>query len=126
MEVTRRMYQKLSRSTKIAITRSIKESFKSYMDEIEWNPEKYDMNNYASYWQNYLTTKSKWIHEVDDTTRKSPEFHEELAKRVTKKIDELLTEEPTKEQVAQLKKLAPSADYSCKLEVEYLINKYQK
>jgi len=109
---------------KIGITRSIVVSFEKYMKEIEWNEEKFDMQQFVEQWKQYLYTKSTWINKVDDELKGHPDFHQALAMKVNEKINELINEKPSEEQVEQLKRnKVKHADEMCKLEAEYHIER---
>ena len=100
------MYKQLPHGVKIGITRSIVVSFEKYMKEIEWNEEKFDMQQFVEQWKQYLYTKSTWINKVNE------------------KINELINEKPSEEQVEQLKRnKVKHADEMCKLEAEYHIER---
>ncbi len=99
------MYKQLPHGVKIGITRSIVVSFEKYMKEIEWNEEKFDMQQFVEQWKQYLYTKSTWINKVDDELKGHPDFHQALAMKVNEKINELINEKPSEEQVEQLKEI---------------------
>lgn len=113
------MYKQLPHGVKIGITRSIVVSFEKYMKEIEWNEEKFDMQQFVEQWKQYLYTKSTWVNKVDDELKGHPDFHQALAMKVNEKINELINEKPSEEQVEQLKRnKVKHADEMCKLEAE--------
>lgn len=121
------MYKQLPHGVKIGITRSIAASFEKYMKDIEWNEEKFDMQQFVEQWQQYLYTKSTWINKVDDELKGHPDFHQALAMKVNEKINELINEDPTEEQLELLKKHeVNNIDNFCKLEAEYYIDRLQK
>lgn len=80
------MYKQLPHGVKIGITRSIVVSFEKYMKEIEWNEEKFDMQQFVEQWKQYLYTKSTWINKVDEELKGHPDFHQALAMKVNEKI----------------------------------------
>ncbi|PFW58361.1 hypothetical protein COE58_08550 [Bacillus cereus] len=116
------MYKQLPHGVKVGITRSIVASFEQYMKEIEWNEEKFDMQQFVEQWKQYLYTKSTWINKVDDELKGHPDFHQALAVKVNEKINELINEEPTEEQLKILKdNKINNIDDFCKLEAAYYI-----
>lgn len=118
------MYKQLPHGVKIGITRSIVASFEKYMKEIEWNEEKFDMQQFVEQWKQYLYTKSTWINKVDGELKEHPEFHQALATKVNEKINEIINEEPTEEQLEILKKnKVKQIDELCKLEAQYHIDR---
>ncbi|MGI2733706.1 hypothetical protein [Bacillus cytotoxicus] len=118
------MYKQLPHGVKIGITRSIVASFEQYMKDIEWNAEKFDMQQFVEQWKQYLYTRSTWLHKVDCELKEHPDFHQALAMRVNEKINELINEEPTEEQKEQLKKhKVKHVDEMCKLEAQYHIDR---
>ncbi|MDH2881089.1 hypothetical protein [Bacillus cytotoxicus] len=118
------MYKQLPHGVKIGITRSIVASFEQYMKDIEWNAEKFDMQQFVEQWKQYLYTRSTWFHKVDRELKEHPDFHQALAMRVNEKINELINEEPTEEQKEQLKKhKVKHVDEMCKLEAQYHIDR---
>ncbi len=118
------MYKQLPHGVKIGITRSIVVSFEKYMKEIEWNEEKFDMQQFVEQWKQYLYTKSTWINKVDEELKGHPDFHQALAMKVNEKINEFINEKPSEEQVEHLKRNEMQhADEMCKLEAEYHIER---
>ncbi|EMA6345187.1 hypothetical protein ACO11K_004070 [Bacillus cytotoxicus] len=118
------MYKQLPHGVKIGITRSIVASFEQYMKDIEWNAEKFDMQQFVEQWKQYLYTRSTWLHKVDRELKEHPDFHQALAMRVNEKINELINEEPTEEQKEQLKRHnVKHVDEMCRLEAQYHIDR---
>ncbi|MBC6975363.1 hypothetical protein H9I32_24250 [Bacillus sp. Xin] len=118
------MYKQLPHSVKIGITRSITTSFTEYMKSIEWDVEKFDMQQFVEQWKQYLYTKSKWIKQINDDVKEDPSFHQELANRINEKISQLLQEEPTDEQLQVLQVQHVQIKESlCKLEAQYQIDR---
>ena len=118
------MYKQLPHGVKIGITRSIVASFEKYMKEIEWNEEKFDMQQFVEQWKQYLYTKSTWINKVDGELKEHPDFHQALATKVNEKINDIINEEPTEEQLEILKKnKVKQIDDLCKLEAQYHIDR---
>jgi len=112
------MYKQLPHGIKMKISRSIMESFKQYMSDIEWNVEKCKIEDYTEYWQRYVVNHSKWLDELEEDVRQNPLFHEELAIRITEKVNQLLNEDPTEKQLESLQELDASLLCTCKLEAE--------
>ncbi|PEW42396.1 hypothetical protein COD90_24785 [Bacillus cereus] len=118
------MYKQLPHGVKVGITRSIVASFEKYMKEIEWNEEKFDIQQFVEQWKQYLYTKSTWINKVDDKLKEHPDFHQALAVKVNEKINELINEEPTEEQLKILKDHeVNNIDDFCKLKAAYYIER---
>ncbi|WP_217563371.1 hypothetical protein, partial [Paenibacillus sp. GbtcB18] len=69
------------------------------MQEIEWNGDKFDVQQFVELWKQYLYTKSTWINKVDDKLKEHPDLHQALAVEVNEKINELINEEPAVEQL---------------------------
>ena len=82
--------QTVTTRSEIGITRSIVVSFEKYMKDIEWNEEKFDMQQFVEQWKQYLYTKSTWIDKVDDELKGHPDFHQALAMKVNEKLTSLL------------------------------------
>ncbi|WP_369900912.1 hypothetical protein [Bacillus manliponensis] len=120
------MYKQLPHGVKVGITRSIVVSFAEYMAEIEWNEEKFDIQQFVEQWKQYIYTKSIWIQKVDDELKQHPDFHQALAVKVNEKIHEIIAEKPTAEQLQQLQgQNVHHADSFCKLEAQYHIDRIQ-
>lgn len=120
------MYQLLPQGIKNSITRSIKSAFETYMEEIEWNPEKYNMDDFMSVWQSSFEKSTTWYEKIEDDVKRHAEFHAGLAEKVNQVIDKILSEEVTEEQKSLLtdKYGAEFAeDVSCKMEAKYYIKK---
>ena len=118
------MYKNLSPNIKISITRSITQTFEQYMSDIEWNPEKFKIENFVSSWRDYITTKALWYSSIPNEIKESSEFHEELAVRINKIIERILEDPPTDEQIASIQlrqeKLDTHYEYECKAEAAYV------
>ncbi|MBY0597746.1 hypothetical protein [Bacillus bingmayongensis] len=120
------MYKQLPHGVKIGITRSIVASFTEYMKSIEWNEEKFDMQQFVEQWKQYLYTKSRWLDQIDDEVKNHPDFHQELAMKVNEKMNRILNEYPTKEQLYELENLGfKNLGSLCKEQAQYYIEHLQ-
>src|SRR4051812_33708730 len=99
------MYKQLSSGVKISITRSISTSFESYLASIDWDEDKFSMENFMEYWQKYFTESAAWFDKVPQEVLLSTEFHAEIAKKMDEVIAKLLSEEPTAKQIASIDKM---------------------
>ena len=118
------MYKQLSSGVKISITRSISTSFEAYLASIDWDEDKFSMEDYMISWQNYFKDSAAWIEKIPTDILLSNEFHEEIAKKMDEVINKILNEEPTEKQkkdIAQLqKKLGTNYTFDCKAEAAYV------
>lgn len=118
------MYKSLSPNVKISITRSITQTFEQYMSNINWNQDKFNIENYIASWQKYITTRALWYSEISDEIKRNSEFQEQLAEQINKTIDRILSEPPTEEQIATIQmmqeKLNTYFEYDCKAQASYI------
>ena len=118
------MYKQLSSGVKISITRSISTSFEAYLASIGWDEDKFSMEDFMAYWQNYFKDNAAWIDKVPQEILLSTEFHEEIVKKIDEVIDKILNEEPTekqKKEIAKLQKqLGTDYQFDCKAEAAYV------
>lgn len=118
------MYKQLSSGVKISITRSISTSFEAYLASIGWNEEKFSMEDFMAYWQNYFKDNAAWIEKVPQEVLLSNEFHAEIAKKIDEVTAKILNEEPTdkqKKEIAKLQeKLGTDYEFDCKAEAAYV------
>ena len=118
------MYKQLSSGVKISITRSISTSFEAYLASIGWDEEKFSMEDYMVSWQTYFKDNAAWIDKIPTDVLLSPEFHEEIAKKMDEVIAKILNEEPTEKQkkdIAKLQKqLGTDYTFDCKAEAAYV------
>lgn len=95
------------------------------MNEIGWNENKFDMEDFMIEWRNYINNNSSWYEKVDEDIKNSPVFHEELAVKINTIMNKILSEEPTKEQMDEIEalqqELGVERNYSCKTEAKYVI-----
>ncbi|WP_108668894.1 hypothetical protein [Peribacillus acanthi] len=122
------MLKELSSGIKISISRSISTAFEQYMNKIEWDEDKANIEEFANDWKEYINKNASWYDKVDDQTKANPTFHEELAVKMNETIEKILTEEPTAEQIEEIEKLAKQLkiedpSYSCRAEARYVIDK---
>lgn len=119
------MFKDLPTSIKISITRSITVAFERYMKQIQWNEEKFRIEDFIAEWRKYITESSAWYKKLDDKIKADPVFHEELAAKINETIDKLLSDEPTEAQIAQIeqleKRLGKEFNISCKTEAKYIL-----
>ncbi|GIN63014.1 hypothetical protein J27TS8_30070 [Robertmurraya siralis] len=124
------MFKEFSPGIKISITRSITTSFEKYMNDIGWNEEKFNIEKFVQEWKHYITGSSSWYDKISDEVKNDPAFHEQLAEKINETIDKILSEAPTKEQMAEIESLqkewGEEFDYSCKTEAKYVIEKYKE
>lgn len=118
------MYKQLSSGVKISITRSISTSFESYLASIEWNEDKFSMEDFMISWQNYFKDNAAWIDKVPQEVLLSSEFHEEIAKKIDEVLEKMLNEKPTEKQKTEIaklqEKLGTSYTFTCKAEAAYV------
>lgn len=118
------MYKQLSSGVKISITRSITTSFESYLASIGWDDQKFSMEDFMQCWQKYFIENAAWFEKIPQEVLLSPEFHEELAKKIDEVIAKILNEKPTKKQIDSIEKLQKQLDtdftYECKAEAAYV------
>ncbi|BDG45707.1 MULTISPECIES: hypothetical protein [Parageobacillus] len=125
------MLKNLPRSVKIGITRSITRTFEAYMRDIEWNEQRFDPQVFMQRWRNYIVRHSSWFHSLDDRLKTNPLFHQELADKINSVIDKVLSEAPTEEQLAKIRRLAKlhgekDIHVSCKAEADYQIERLER
>lgn len=117
-------YKDLSSGVKISITRSISTSFESYLASIGWDEDKFSMEEFVTNWQKYFTENAAWYEKVPQELLVSPEFHEEIAKKIDETIAKVLNEKPTKKQIDSIEKmqkeLGVEYTYGCKAEAAYV------
>jgi len=118
------MYKDLSSGVKISLTRSISTSFELYLANIGWDEEKFSMEDYMKYWQNYFTENAAWYEKIPNEILINPDFHEEIAQKIDEVIEKILNEEPTEKQIKSIEKLQKQLgtdySYSCKAEAAYV------
>lgn len=118
------MYKQLSSGVKISITRSISTSFESYLASIEWNEDKFSMEDFMMSWQNYFKDNAAWIDKVPQEVLLSNEFHTEIAKKIDEVLAKILNEKPTEKQKTEIaklqEKLGTNYTFDCKAEAAYV------
>jgi hypothetical protein len=123
------MLKNLTSGTKISITRSIKTSFEQYMTSIQWEEDKFNIEDFIQSWRSYITEHASWYKNLDEQTKNDPEFHQELALKINKTIEKVLSEEPSEDQIQSLEELQKEKgtdfDFSCKAEAKYLLDKLE-
>jgi uncharacterized UPF0160 family protein len=120
------MFKDLASGIKISITRSIMTVFEQYMASIQWDEDKYSLEDFIQAWRMYITTASTWYDKVSDEIKANPSFHEELAQKINETIEKILTTPPTNEQMEEINRLQNELgiekDYSCKAEAKYVLD----
>ncbi|OCS83300.1 hypothetical protein [Caryophanon tenue] len=121
------MYKDLSSGIKSSITRSINISLESYFAEIEWDENRFSMEDVVTYWRKYSEENAAWFDKVSEEVRGSQAFHEELARKINDSLEKMLNEQPTAEQVEALEALqkehGTNYDYGCKAEAAFIEQK---
>ncbi|RFU67096.1 hypothetical protein D0469_15860 [Peribacillus saganii] len=121
------MFKDLSSGVKISITRSISTVFEHYMAKIDWEESRFSMEAFVVEWQEYITKHASWYNKVDNDIKGNPLFHEEMASKINETINKILSEEPTQEQMDDIKaleaKLGKEIPFSCRAEARYVIEK---
>lgn len=115
------MFNQLPQGIKISISRSISTAFEQYMKNIEWDENKYNLEDFINQWRDYAEKSASWFDKIDQKIKENPKFHEELAKKINEIIEKILTEAPTQDQMDELD--SQNIDYSCKAEAKYHIER---
>ncbi|WP_370223651.1 hypothetical protein [Cytobacillus sp.] len=120
-------FKDLSQGTKISISRSITTSFESYMNRINWDEDKFNMQSFVEEWREYINKHASWYNQVSEETKADPAFHGELAEKINEVINKILSEKPAQTQMEEInelqQELGEEYDYSCKMEAKYVIEK---
>ena len=103
------MYKQLSSGVKISITRSITTAFENYLASIEWNEERFSMEEFMQKWQHYFKNNAAWIDKIPQEVLLNPVFHQEIAEKIDEVIDKVLTEPATEAQVNSIAELQKKA-----------------
>ncbi|MGM9926937.1 MAG: hypothetical protein ACI35P_03210 [Bacillus sp. (in: firmicutes)] len=124
------MLKNLSPGVKISISRSISTAFEQYMNSIEWQEERADIEVFVMKWREYINESASWYEKVDDTLKNDPDFHAELADKINQMIHKILSEPPTEAQIAEIEELQGQVQtkeyvYSCRAEARYVIEQLQ-
>ena len=121
------MYKTLPAGVKSSITRSISKMFETYMADIDWNEDRFKMEDFIGKWRQYIETGASWYDKVPSDVKLDPAFHEEVANKMNQTIEKILTEPPSEDQIARIEILQhrfnTHFDYSCKAEAAYIENK---
>ncbi|RNF40003.1 hypothetical protein [Planococcus salinus] len=121
------MYKTLPTGVKSSITRSISKMFETYMADIEWNENRFRLEDFIGKWKQYIETGASWYEKVPEEVKKDPAFHEEVANKMNQTIEKILSEPPSEDQIARIEimqeRLNTHFDYSCKAEAAYIENK---
>lgn len=120
------MIKNLPQGMKISISRSIATSFETYMEKIEWNEKKFDLNEFVEMWRDYITHNASWYKQLSDEQKNDPKLHEDLANKINEITEKILSEEPKEDQVREIeslqKELNTNYEYTCKAEARYVLN----
>ncbi len=118
------MFKSLSPNLKSSITRSITLTFEQYMTEIEWNSDRYDMEDFMKRWSEYITEKALWYEKIPDDVKHATQFHEEIAVRINEVIQKALSEPPSEDQIATIEQMQEAHNtkylYECKAEAAFV------
>ncbi|WP_019243155.1 MULTISPECIES: hypothetical protein [Bacillus] len=122
------MFKNLSPGVKISISRSISTAFEQYMNSIEWDENKADIEMFVKEWREYIIHNASWYDKVDDDIKADPAFHKDLADKINQTIDKILSEVPTEEQMAEIEELQKQVpdkvySYSCRTEARFVLEK---
>lgn len=121
------MYKSLPPGVKSSITKSISKVFEKYMAQIEWEEDKFQLEEFMNTWKIYIEKEAKWYKQVPMEIKVAPEFHETVAEKINQTIDRILNEPPSEEQVARIEirqeLLHTSYDYACRAEADFIENK---
>ncbi|WP_042350961.1 hypothetical protein [Bacillus massiliigorillae] len=125
------MLKNLSPGMKISISRSIYTAFENYMNSIQWDEEKANIEHFVQEWREYIIHHASWYEKIDDEIKADPAFHSALATKINQTIDKILNEAPTEEQMSEIDTLHKEAEveeysYSCRAEARYVIDQLQK
>jgi hypothetical protein len=117
----------LSQGIKISISRSITTSFESYMKNINWDEDKFNLQSFVGEWREYINNHASWYSQVGDEIKADPAFHGELAEKINEVINKILSDKPTQAQMDEItalqEELGEEYDYSCKLEAKFVLEK---
>ena len=123
------MLKNLSSGTKISITRSIKTSFEHYMASIQWEEDKFHIEDFIKSWRSYITENASWYKSLAEEIKNDPEFHQDLALKINQTIEKVLSETPTEDQIKEIEELQQGQgtdyDFSCKAEARFLLEKLE-
>ena len=121
------MYKTLPTGVKSSITRSISKIFEAYMANIEWDEERFNLEDFVKVWKDYIENGAAWYEKVPLEVKLSPEFHEEVANKMNQIIDKILNEPPSEDQIARIEIMQESMDthfdYSCRAEAAFVETK---
>ena len=125
------MFKSLPNGIKISITRSISAAFEKYMEMIQWDEKKYNLEDFIAYWRDYAQKNASWFKKIDDEIKSNPDFHEELAAKINEVIEKALTEPPTEQEMKALDSLIAQLgiddiDYTCRMEAKYHIERLKE
>lgn len=118
------MYKVLPPGVKSSITRSISKVYESYMADIEWDEDRYELNDFIKAWKDYIETNATWYEKVPLEVKESPLFHEEVALKMNQTIEKILSEPPTEEQISRIEakqeSMKTNFDYACRAEAAFV------
>lgn len=118
------MYKNLPSGIKISITRSISTAFEHYMASIDWEEDRFDMNDFIFFWRAYSEEQGTWFAKVEPEVKEDPGFHEAIAKKINETIEKIISEPVSEDLAASIEikqeKLGTSYQYGCKAEAQYV------
>lgn len=118
------MYKELSSGIKSSITRSINTSVELYFAAIEWDEERFSMEDLVAFWQSYFQQNAAWYDKVSEDIRASEQFHEVLAQKINESVAKMLEEAPTAEQEAAIdalqQQLGTAMTFGCRAEAAFV------
>lgn len=121
------MYKVLPPGVKSSITRSISKVYESYMADIEWDEDRYDLSDFIKEWKDYIETNAAWYEKVPVEVKESPLFHEEVALKMNQTIEKILSEPPTEDQISRIEAkqeaMKTNFDYACRAEAAFVETK---
>lgn len=121
------MFQSLSQGVKISITRSIKTAFEQYMNNINWDDQKFNSDDFVRHWRDYSKENATWFEKIDEKMRLDSSFHQELTEKINETIEKIFKAPPTEKQMNEIDSLIKELeindiDYCCSMEADYQIN----
>lgn len=121
------MYKSLPTGIKSSITRSISKMFETYMASIEWEEDRFQLEDFVQVWKDFIETSAPWYEKVPLEVKMSPDFHEEVASKMNQIIEKVLNEPPNEDQIARIEQMQESMnthfDYACRAEAAFVENK---
>ena len=85
------MLKNLQSGTKISITRSIKTSFENYMASIQWQEDKFEIQDFIAAWRAYINEQASWYKNLSEDIKNDERFHQELALKINETLAKILS-----------------------------------